>query len=158
MNFKQALERIKTVADSLPDDDPDKLEMLNVEGDYQTLIEWAIVRRNEYLSKAEANKELSVRYKTRQDRFEKKADDMKDIIGLIMNCAGETKYNGIATVSIKSVPPKPIITDESIVPDEYKVTKVSIDKKAINDAVKNGIVIDGVSMDNGGTTIMIRSS
>lgn len=155
MNFKEALERLKIISDALPDDDPDKLEMLNVDGDYADLMEWAIRKRTEALSMADANKELAKIYTDRKARFENKAEGMKDVVKLIMDCAGESKYQGVSgTVSIRDVAPKPIVTDESKVPDEFK--NAVIDKAAINQAVKDGLQIEGVSMDNGGVSVTIR--
>ena len=158
MKFNDALDRLKTIADALPDDDPDKLDMLNIEGDYNKLMEWAIIKRNEHIALSDMNKDLSSNYKIRSDRFAKKADDMKDVIGMIMDSAGETKYNGIATVTVKNVPPKPVVSNELLVPKEYKKTKEYIDKVAINKAIKEGASIDGVTLDNGGKTIQIRNA
>lgn len=60
-------------------------------------------------------------------------------------------------LTLKKIPPKPIITDESLIPDKYKKTKIEIDKAAINKAVKEGSVIGGVVLDNGGYTIAIKA-
>lgn len=154
--FKDALDRIKTVADLLDDDDPDKREMLDIEGDYSDLMDWAIKKRNECISMANANKELAAIYTARKQRFDNKADSIKEIAGLILDCANETKYSGaFGSVSKKNMPPKPIVTDEAKVPSKYK--KEVIDKTAINEAIKNGAKIDGVSMDNGSISIQMRS-
>lgn len=154
--FKDALDRIKTTAELLDDDDPDKREMLDIEGDYSDLMDWAIKKRNECIAMANANKELAAIYTARKHRFDNKADSMKDIAGLILDCANETKYSGaFGSVSKKNVPPKPIVTDESKVPSRFK--KEIIDKAAINEAIKNGEQIEGVSMDNGSISIQMRS-
>lgn len=154
--LKDALDRIKTIAEMLDDDDPDKLDMLNVEGDYSDLMDWAILKRNEYIAMEAANKELASLYADRKKRVEAKAENMKDIMGIILDCANETKYSGAyASVNKKQVPPKPIVVDESKVPSKYK--KEVIDKTAINQAIKSGEVINGVSMDNGGVTIQVRN-
>lgn len=154
--FTDALDRLKVIADALPEDDPDKAEMLNVEGDYSQLMEWAITKRNECLAQADACKTLADKYAARKQSLEKRGDSMKSVMEVVMNCAGENKYTGTATVSLRAVAPKPVIQDESQIPDEYKKTTVSIDKTAINQAVKDGKTIAGVVMDNGGTTISIR--
>lgn len=156
-NFKEAMKRIRTVAESLPDDDPDKQEMLDIEGDYSKLMEWAIIKRSEALIMADGCKSLSDTYTERKKRFENKSERIKDVIRVIMDCANERSYKGVAgTVSISQVKPKPIIQDENKVPDRFKKTTVSIDKAAINKAVKEGEDISGVVMDNGGEAISIR--
>ena len=61
-----------------------------------------------------------------------------------------------ATLSVRRVPPKPIVTDEAAVPDEYwKITRRP-DLTAIKAGVESGAVIPGVSRDNGGTSLTIR--
>ena len=156
--LKDALDRIREVALSLPEDDPDRLEMLDTEGDFSDLMEWAIRKRNDYLSLADGAKALSETYAARKKAFENRADSMKDIIAVIMNTAGETKYQGAAaTVSIRAVSPKPIISDESLIPEDYWRVKKEINKTSINEAVKSGATIPGVTLDNGGVTISIRS-
>lgn len=158
MQFQEALKRIREIAQSLPEDDPDRSEMMEVEGDYSKLIEWALRKRKEYVAQAEAAKDLVETYKKRQNRFEDRADNFKQLTCMIMDAAGETKYQGVSgTVTIKAVPPKPVVTDESKIPDNYIKTTTSIDKAAINAAVKNGASIPGVSMDNGGVTTQIRT-
>lgn len=157
MNFQDALNRLKAISETLPDDDPDKLEMLNVEGDFSSLMEWALRKRNEAIAQADSCSALKETYYFREKRFQARADDMKDVIRLIMNCAGEKKFQGVSgTVSVKSVPPKPVILDEAMVPDKFFEIKKVLSKTLINEAIKNGESITGVSMDNGNETISIR--
>ena len=155
MDFKEALDRIRLVAQSLDDDDPDKVEMLNIEGNYSELMDWAIKKRTEALHMESVNDDLMKVYVCRANRFAAKAESVKEIIAHIMACAGEQSYKGaFGTVYKKHNPPKPIVTDAEKVPDRFK--KKVIDKTAINKAVKNGEIIEGVSMDNGSESITIR--
>lgn len=157
MKLTDSIKRIRETAELLPDDDPDKLEMINTEGDYTGLMDWAIKKRTEIMCQADMCKELSDTYAKRKQAFEGKAERMKDIISWIMDEAKETSYkSAYGTVSVRDVPPKPIVTDEASVPDEYKKTTVSIDKTKINQAVKDGLQISGVALDNGGKTLTIR--
>lgn len=155
--LKDALEKIRVVAETLDENDPDKLEMLNVEGDYSALMEWAIKKRTESLAMETANKELTELYKNRAARFGNKAEGMKDILGYIMDCANEKSYKGASgTVTKKQIPPKPIVADENKIPDEYFITERKLDKVKLNAAIKDGASIDGVSLSNGGETVTIR--
>jgi predicted nucleic acid-binding Zn-ribbon protein len=54
------------------------------------------------------------------------------------------------TLKLRKNPPKVEILEEVVVPSEYKVEKVSfsIDKKAIADALKNGVPVDGARLIN----------
>lgn len=158
MSFQESIQRIRTIAEALPEDDPDRTEMLTVEGDYPGLMEWALRKRNEHLAHAEALNSLADTYTKRCLAFGAKADSLKNLIAFIMNTAGERKYQGIAgTASIKSVPPKPVIIDEGIIPERFFKIERSLSKSLVNEAVKAGEQIPGVSMDNGSESCSIRS-
>lgn len=59
-----------------------------------------------------------------------------------------------ATVTVRNVKPKPIITDEASIPAEYwKQPDPVLDRAAIN---KIDGPVPGISMSNGGTTLQIR--
>lgn len=155
--LKDALEKIRIIAETLPDDDPDKQEMLDIEADYSGLIEWALRKRNEYTALTEMSKTLSVQYADRKKSFEARADKMKDICGIILKSANETKYQGAAgTVSIGKKPQSVIVTDESLIPDKYFKIEKKLDKTKLNEAVKGGALVNGVTLDNGGETVIIR--
>lgn len=66
--------------------------------------------------------------------------------------------NGVCPVKMimSRVPPKPIITDKDSLPDRFIKIEKTINKGAINKAIKNGETIAGVSMDNGGVTLKIK--
>jgi len=158
MKLIDTLKRIREIAETLPDDDPDKLEMLNTEADFNGLMEWALTKRNESLALAEANKELSGLYEKRKKSFEGKANQMKDIVGWILHEAKETKFKGAsATVSITRKPPALVVTDETKIPGEYFKTERTLMKAELNKAFKEGKSIAGTTLSNGGETIMIRS-
>lgn len=158
MSFQDALQRLRSVASLLPEDDPDREEMLTVEGDYSSLMEWALRKRNEHIAQEQAASSLVEIYQDRCGSFFKRAESMRDIVKIIMEAAGERKYQGIAgTVSIKAIPPKPVVVSEELVPEKFWKTQCSLQKSLINEAVKNGETVPGVSMDNGGETLTIRS-
>lgn len=157
-NFQDALVRLRVIAEALSEDDPDRKEMLSVEGDYQCLMEWALRKRNEYIAYSEAAHELATTYRCRSDSFGHRADGMRDVVKLIMDSSGERKYQGVAaTASVKVVPPKPIVLDESILPEKFFITERLLKKALVNEAIKNGETIPGVGFDNGSETISIRS-
>ena len=141
------------------EDDPDLLrDMLEGETDLFKLREWAIRRYLDELAFAEAIKGRKEALGDRQKAAEKRAEKLRLIIQECMAASGEKSYRGTdATVSVKDVAPKPIVTDESMVPDSFWKEIRTIDKTAINEAFKSGDAIPGVSLDNGGTAISIRS-
>lgn len=158
MSIKDSLQSIRAIAQGLDEDDPDKIEMMNIEGDYTVLMEWALRKRNEALAMEDACKTLADLYKGRADKFARKSDGFRDVAHALMAAANEKSFKGAAgTATIKTVPPRPYVVDESLVPPEYTKTKIAIDKTAINAAVKLGKSIPGVAMDNGGVTLQIRT-
>lgn len=151
-----ALSKIKHIAECLDDDDPDKLEMINIEGDYSKLMDWAILKRIDALSYAQSCADVAAAYKDREARYKSKADKFKGIAATLMECANERKYEGAyGTVSLRKTPRYVVITDESSIPNKYKKTQVVVDKKALKDALNSGVV-QGAELSNGGETISIR--
>lgn len=61
-----------------------------------------------------------------------------------------------ATLTIKAVPPKPIVTDEAAIPSEFwKPQPPKLDRAALNKAAKDRPV-PGVEMSNGGVALQVR--
>jgi len=157
MNIMEAIERLRITAHSLPDDDPDKLEMLNIEGDYSKLMDWALKKRNEAAVTADSCAALIDTYRARKASFEMKSAKLKDFIQSIMDAAGERKYQGAAgTASIRFVAASPVIVNEDSIPERFFKTERKILKADINKAIKDGEEIQGVAMGNGYETLTIR--
>ena len=72
--------------------------------------------------------------------------------GSVGRIVGNTVY------SLMRVNPKPIITDESKIPDKFWKIEKSIKKAELNQAIKDGEVIEGVMLDNGGYTITRKAN
>ena len=151
----EAINRIKTIAETLPDDDPDKMDMLNIEGDYSKLMEWALRKHNEASQFEKSCKELADLYTKRAKSFANKCDKFKDIAGAILDVADERKYQGAAgTIGYRATPPKVVIIDEDKIPDDYKKTSVSVDKIKLKNALKSESIA-GAELSNGGEVLAI---
>ncbi len=50
---------------------------------------------------------------------------------------------------LKWNPPKPIVTDESKLPDRFFKIKKELSKSLVNQAIKDGEQLEGVALDNG---------
>lgn len=74
--------------------------------------------------------------------------------GAIVRYMSETActelFTDLYTVKLRKNPPAVEISDEVLIPDEYRKTvvkeTVSIDKKAIKDAIAHGLVVPGASV------------
>jgi hypothetical protein len=72
--------------------------------------------------------------------------------GSVGHIVGNTVY------SYMRVNPKPIISDESKIPEKYFKIEKTIKKAEINQAIKDGDVIEGVTWDNGGYAITRKTN
>ena len=156
--LKENLKNIAKVAAIMDDDDPDKVEMLNREGSYADLLEWAVRKHTEKKAHVDAMKAIVQSYQKRQKSLQRQADHMKDIIKMIMETAGEKSYKGInGTVSLRAVPPKLVIDDEQKLIDAgFNKTIIQLDKDLLKKALETGDKPEGCHMSNGGETVAIR--
>lgn len=60
-------------------------------------------------------------------------------------------------LSVKRLPPKAVIIDEDKIPEAFWRIKKELNKTEINKAMKDGLGVDGVMMDNGGYTVAIKA-
>ncbi|MES2295235.1 MAG: siphovirus Gp157 family protein [Pseudomonadota bacterium] len=142
--------------DQLDDDERAYLDTLEGETD---LFEW--VRR--LLGKIEedegnvaALKEQIGDRNTRKGRAEQRIETTREALKALLDCARLDKLAlPEATLSIRDVAPKAVVTDEAAVPDEYCRIVRKPDMAAIKAGLDTG-PIDGVSLDNGGVSLTIR--
>jgi hypothetical protein len=73
-------------------------------------------------------------------------------LGSTGHIVGNTVY------SYMRVNPKPIVSDESKIPEKYWKIEKSIKKAEINQAIKDGDVIEGVTFDNGGYALTRKTN
>jgi len=73
-------------------------------------------------------------------------------LGSTGHIVGNTVY------SYMRINPKPIISDESKIPDKYWKIEKTIKKAEINQAIKDGDVIEGVTFDNGGYALTRKAN
>lgn len=95
---------------------------------------------------------------SRRGRAEKRRETIRGLIEQAMLVAGlPNAKRPTATVSVSAVAPKPIVTDEALIPAEYwRQPDPVLDKSKLAAAAKDGAAIPGVEMSNGGTKLQIR--
>lgn len=94
----------------------------------------------------------------RKSRIEKRVERQRAAIeqGMI---AGELKTLPLpdATLSIREIAPKIIVTDETKLPAEFFTPQPpKLNKSALNAAVNNGLTFEGVTFSNKSTSLSIR--
>ena len=94
----------------------------------------------------------------RKDRIERRIA-MRRVAILSAMQAGEIRRleTPSGTISRKAVPPSVLILEEAEIPGEFwKPADPKLDKKAVAEALKEGRVVPGATMSNGGETIQIK--
>lgn len=101
----------------------------------------------------EGNIELSKieesRLSNRRKSMEKQLDSIKSYLIMNMTESGKTKIdNGVIKASYIKPKPSLMLSDESVIPDEYRVPKVTIaiDKKLLLADLKEGKEVKGASI------------
>jgi len=109
-------------------------------------------------SMADAAEEMAANITARRDRYKRRADALRSTVFAAMDALGIPKIElPDITASIAKGKPAAIITDEAALPDEYWRTTRAVNKAAINDAIKNGVVIPGVEMTNAIPSLQVRT-
>lgn len=146
------------IAELQSDDDALRHDMIEGETDLFEAIEAALAEIDECDVVAAGCKEKEAQFAERRRRSDARADRLRGMIEQAMSIAElpSVKLAG-ATLSLKSVPPKPIYEDEAAIPSEFwRQPDPVLDKKKIADAMKDGRTIPGVSMTNGSSALQIR--
>lgn len=97
---------------------------------------------------------------TRMERFKAQTETLRTAICVAMEVASLKRHEmAEATITLKAVPAKAEITDESAIPAKFwKPSDPKLDRKAVLDALKAKETIPGATLSNGGLTIMIKRS
>lgn len=141
--------------------DDDELNHDMVEGETSLLeaVSAALDAMDECDAIAAGCKDREAVFSERRRNAERRKENLRAMVQQALEVAGMDRIKvPTGTVTVKDVPPKPLITDESLIPAAYwRQADPVIDKKAIADAMKaEGASIPGVTMSNGGATIQIR--
>lgn len=97
-------------------------------------------------------------YDERRAKFDQRQTRIRTLIEQAMLIADlPTAKRPAATVTVKKVPPKPVIADESLIPSRFFNQPAPVlDRVAVTKAAREGEAIPGVQMDNGGISLQIR--
>jgi hypothetical protein len=102
--------------------------------------------------------QIAVR-KERIARFGHRIETRKNAIVSLLDCAMITKLPlPEATVSVRTLQPRPKIVDEAALPNAFVIEEIvrKPDLDAIEEAVSHGATIPGVILTNGGASLTVR--
>ena len=94
----------------------------------------------------------------RSRRLKTRIDSKRFLIEEAMQAGSLTKLEtDIATVSLRSIPPKVVITDEARLPPDFLIPQPpKPDMASIKDALANSTPVPGAELSNGGIGLTIR--
>jgi Siphovirus Gp157 len=93
----------------------------------------------------------------RKARFDRKEEAARKLIMSVMERADLSKLQLVeATLSMRQLPPSPIVTDETVLPDNCVRIERKPDMKAIKAEIDGGRDVPGVAMSNGKPSLTIR--
>ena len=143
-------------------DDDDEVVRDSIEGetDLHEAIEAAVKRLGGDLAAIEGLEAYIKRLTSRRDRLENRVDATREAIANAMELARlPSLETPIATVAVKKVAPKVIITEEADVPSDFwKPQPPKLDKRAVMSALKDKQPVPGAQLSNGGETIQVKWS
>lgn len=96
--------------------------------------------------------------KARRERLARRAEIKRALLASALEIAGQKKLEtALATVSLKPVAAKAIVTEESDVPARYwKPQPPKLDLAALASALRAGEAVPGATLSNPGQTVQIR--
>jgi len=101
---------------------------------------------------------MAANTKDRADRYKRRRDRLRGIAFAAMDALDKKRIEAPdLTASIAKGKPSLLVTDENSIPDEYWRSVRSVDKTAVTEAIKQGVVVPGAEISNGMPSISIRS-
>lgn len=141
-----AVRALKEAFGPMMEEDPELAKCM-VEGEtgFVEAVQAIIELRNESLALAEMADGLSGKYSERKKRLEAKAEALKKALTTALVAANELSIpTGAGTVTVSKGPVTAVIENELLIPSKFWVTPEvpakRIDKKALNEAIKDGPV------------------
>lgn len=96
---------------------------------------------------------------TRLARIETRADKKRAAITSVMEKADIVRLEQPDfTASLRAVPPRVVIADESLIPADYwKTQPAKLDRRGLSTALNSGALVPGASLGNGSVTLAVRT-
>jgi len=156
-SVRQHIERLLLAYPELADDVQLLADMIEGETELHSVLTDLVLSATEAGTYADAIKAHERMLAERRGRWERRAAMHRALILSLLQSANMTKLVlPEATLSVSNLAPKPIVDDETQVPDELCTFNRWPNLSAIKAAVKAGEDVPGVHMSNGGTTLTIR--
>jgi hypothetical protein len=154
---EREIDALMIACPEMVDDENLRHDMLQAETDAFKLLN-VLVRRIGTCEAFEAGLAAYVMdIRDRKDRYERKRLAMREMIRKLMDHANLAKAEiDAATISIKRGAAKVIVSDETVVPDEFCRIKKEPNKTAIKASLESGAQVPGCTLSNAEPIVSIR--
>lgn len=158
-SFPLTLEQTSAISDHIRDtygDDEDLIAgMVEGETDAGEWLDVLIDANADDATLVDALKAREADMSARRKRIENRVKARREGMKAILDATGLPKWERpLATLSLRNVAPKPVVQDESALPDEFCRITRKPDMAAIKAADE---LPEGVTMDNGGVSLTVRT-
>ncbi len=157
--LNKEMEAATALREALATDDIDVLrDAVEGETNLNEMIASTVLSIDEDMTLVAALKSHIDELKQRHARIAKRVDTKRAAVEQAMVIAErKTLELPTMTVTLKNRPKALVVVDESRIPAEYwRDRDPSLDRKALLDALKDGAVIPGADLDNGGVALQMR--
>lgn len=157
--MKAAIALKHSLKETCGDDDEAMRDMIEGETDLHEMIERVVVSMDEDAMLVTG---LTLRIEElteRKRRIESRIGSKRAMVEQAM-VIGEVERleRPTFTLSLRNVPPKAEVAEETLIPSEYwEAQPPKLDKKALLSALKAGAQIPGATLSNGGIALQIRT-
>lgn len=153
---RQQIENLKVSHPEILEDDETWLLSLESETKVEELLTQIVRQIEDTKALVVGTKDRFEELKARKDRFENRVEALRSLAFKLMEAAELPKLElPEATLSIRSVAPSIVITDEENLPDIACKFERKPDKTKIKELMASGLVA-GATMSNGGKSLSIR--
>jgi sugar-specific transcriptional regulator TrmB len=154
--IRQQIQNLKVSNPEVMEDDETWLLALESETNVEELLTQIVRQIEDTKALVVGTKDRFEELKARKDRFESRVESLRALAFKLMEAAELPKLElPEATLSIRSVPPSVMITDEEKLPDIACKFERKPDKTKIKELLASGWVA-GATMSNGSKSLSIR--
>lgn len=154
----EAAKRLRARLAELTDDEETTRDTIEGETDLHEAIRGALLSIEDDQALVDGITARQADLTERGRRIKTRIDTKRSLVEEAMQAGSLTKLEtDIATVSLRAIPPKVLITDEARLPQSYLIPQPpKIDMASIKDALANSTPVPGAELSNGGVGITIR--
>lgn len=164
MNIRHDIEALRRDIDGLlsnypelADDEALRADVFEGETDLSGVLARLVDMSGEAAAMSEAIKLRLAAMSERKARYDRKEEAMRSLIQSVMERAGlVTLTLPEATLSVRHIPPSPVVSDATQLPDDCVKIERKPDLKAIRDKAAAGVAVPGTVMGNGRNSLTIR--